>query len=127
MRGAKTQGLVVMAVTYVVLAALVLSWLFTGRPVLGLGTAVLGGLYSLVSILLPSWMPKLEIEGLPKAPEGIVRWSHRLLGAAGIPLWFAAWQNHVPRVPAGILLPVGVGIVVAVTAELMSERSQRDS
>ncbi|HEX5044730.1 MAG TPA: hypothetical protein VFV75_17660 [Candidatus Polarisedimenticolaceae bacterium] len=106
------------------LAALVLAWLLTGRPALGLASAVVGGLYSLISILLPGWMPRLEVEGVPKPSPAVLLWSHRLLGAAGIPLWIAAWRNHVPHVPPGILMPIGVGVAVAIAAELLSDRRQ---
>lgn len=106
------------------LAAVVLAWLLTARPALGLASALLGGLYSLISILLPGWMPRLEVEGMPKPSPAVLEWSHRLLGAAGIPLWVAAWQNHVPHIPAGILMPIGVGIAVAIAAELLSDRRQ---
>src|SRR5262245_7432891 len=106
------------------LAALVLAWLFTGGPALGLACAVLGGLYSAISILLPGWMPRLEVEGLPKPSPAVLLWSHRLLGAAGIPLWIAAWRNRVPHIPFGILMPIGVGIAVAITAELLTDRRQ---
>ena len=106
------------------LAALVLAWLLTARPALGLASAILGGLYSLISILLPGWMPRLEVEGMPRPSPAILLWSHRLLGAAGIPLWIAAWNNHVPHIPAGILMPIAVGIAVAIAAELLSDRRQ---
>ena len=106
------------------LAALALAWMLTGRPVLGLATAMLGGAYSLVSILLPGWMPRLEVEGVPRPSPTVMIWSHRLLGAAGIPLWVTAWRNHVPHVPSGILMPIGVGIAVAIAAELLSDRRQ---
>ena len=66
----------------------------------------------------------VEVEGIPKPSPAVLTWSHRLLGAAGIPLWIAAWRNHVPHIPAGILMPVGVGIAVAVAAELLSDRRQ---
>ena len=107
-----------------VLAGLVLAWLVTGQPSIGIACAVLGVLYSLVSILAPGFMPKLELEGLPRAPEAVVRWSHRILGAAGVPLWIAAWRGHVPHIPSGILMPVGVGVAVAIAAELMTDRRQ---
>ena len=104
------------------LAALVLAWILTGKPALGVASAVLGGLYSLISILLPAWMPRLEVEGMPRPSPAVLLWSHRLLGAAGIPLWIAAWQNHVPHIPPGILTPIGVGVAVAVAVELLSDR-----
>ena len=107
-----------------VLAAAVLAWLFTGNAALGVACALLGGLYSLLSILLPGWMPRLEVEGIPKPSPTVLAWSHRLLGAAGIPLWSAAWRNHVPHIPAGILMPTGVGIAVAIAAELLSDRRE---
>ena len=107
------------------LAGLVLAWLLTESPTLGIACAAVGGLYSLVSIAVPGWMPKLEVDGLPKAPEAVVRWSHRLLGAAGVPLWIAAWRGDVPHVPSGILMPVGVGIAVAIAAEAMADRADR--
>ena len=104
------------------LAALVLAWLLTGHPGLGRVCAALGGFYSLISILLPGWMPRLEVEGMPRPSPVVLLWSHRLLGAAGIPLWVAAWGNHVPHIPPGILTPIGVGIAVAVAVELLSDR-----
>jgi hypothetical protein len=67
-------------------------------------------------------MPRLEVEGMPRPSPGVLLWSHRLLGAAGIPLWVAAWGNHVPHIPPGILTPIGVGIAVAVAVELLSDR-----
>jgi len=106
------------------LAALALAWILTAMPELGRATAVLGGFYSLLSILLPSWMPRLEVEGMPRPSPAVLLWSHRLLGAAGIPLWFAAWRNRVPHIPAGILMPIGVGVAVAIAAELLSDRRQ---
>lgn len=106
------------------LAGLVLAWLLTGSPLLGIACAVVGALYSVVSIALPGWMPKLELEGLPTAPEKVVRWSHRILGAAGIPLWIAAWRGAVPHIPAGILMPIGVGVTVAIAAEFLSDGRQ---
>lgn len=106
------------------LAALVLVWLLTGRAGFGLASAVLGGLYSLISILLPGWMPRLEVEGMPRPSRAVLMWSHRLLGAAGIPLWVAAWRNHVPHIPAGILMPIAVGVAVAIAVELLSDRRQ---
>jgi len=106
------------------LAALVLAWILTGHPVLGLATAVLGGLYSGISILLPAWMPRLELESIPRPSPMVLAWSHRLLGAAGIPLWIAAWGNHVPHIPAGVLMPIGVGIAVAIATELLSDRRE---
>jgi hypothetical protein len=107
------------------LAGLVLAWLLTEKPLVGIACALLGGLYSAVSILAPGFMPKLEMKGLPQAPEAVVRWSHRILGAAGIPLWIAAWRGHVPHVPSDILMPVGVGVGVAIAAELMTHRAGR--
>lgn len=107
------------------LAGLVLAWLLTGLPVVGIACAAVGALYSVLSVLLPGWMPSVEVQGLPKAPEAVVRWSHRILGAAGIPLWVAAWRNHVPHIPPGILMPVGVGIAVAIAAELTRTRGQQ--
>jgi uncharacterized membrane protein YoaK (UPF0700 family) len=107
-----------------VLGALVMAWLLTGRPALGLASAVVGGLYSLISILVPSWMPRLDLEGIPKPSPAVLLWSHRLLGAAGVPLWIAAWRNQVPHIPPAILMPIGVGIAVAVVAELLSDRRQ---
>jgi hypothetical protein len=107
-----------------VLAALVLAWLLTGRPALGLASAVVGSLYSLISLLLPGWMPRLEVEGVPRPSPAVLLWSHRLLGAAGIPLWIAAWRNDVPHIPAGLLMPVGVGVAAAIAVELLSDRRQ---
>jgi hypothetical protein len=98
--------------------------MLTGKPALGLACAVLGGLYSALSTLLPGWMPSLDVDGVPKPSPAVMRWSHRLLGAAGIPLWVAAWRNHVPHVPAGILMPIGVGIAVAIAAEFLADRRQ---
>jgi hypothetical protein len=106
------------------LAGGVLAWLVTGSRPLGMGCAVLGGLYSLLSIAFPGSMPRLEVEGLPRPPEGVVRWSHRLLGVAGIPLWIAAWRGDAPHLPSGLLMPIGVGVAVAVAAELLADRRQ---
>jgi hypothetical protein len=106
------------------LAALGVAWLVTGSRGLGVACAVLGGLYSLLSIVLPGSMPKLEVEGLPKAPDAVIRWSHRILGVAGIPLWIAAWRGHVPHLPPGLLTPIAIGVAVAVAVELLADRRQ---
>lgn len=101
------------------LAGVSAVWLLGHDPALGRLCAGLGLGYALVSMVRPQLMPKMKTPGLPEVPERVALLSHRILGAASIPLWVMAWRNRPVHLPPGIVMPVAVGIAAGVVAQML--------
>ncbi len=110
------------------IAVLVLfvSWAVTSMSWLAIACGCAGLAYSAAMMIVPDLMPRLRLDAEKASADRVFRWSQRLMGVASVPLWTLVLRNRpIPFLPSrNVLLPVAIGVAVAVAFQIAGPRSR---